>query len=372
MSMQAEESTKDTRRRKQNSFSVLVTRFGVWFMIGVLVIMGTIISRSFLTPGNILNILNASSYLGIVAAGLAFVLFAGQFGDMSVPMTMAISGVIAVEFMRYGMVPAFVMAVLTGVLIGCINGLVIGRFGVNTIIWTLSMNFILEGLVRWSYKGTQIYPDMANEATYKSGFFLPLLYKLNPNILNIDLAPKAAAFNSLATTYPLQIRLGSGDSLKFPLVLFVMIAVMVFCYILMAKTKFGNELKVIGSSVEVGRMSAINTPKVIMGAFITSSVCASISGVFLTSLNQVGAFYIGQGYDFQCVTAIILGGMSLAGGRGSILGVFGGVFTLGLISNILTLLGIGTFTQKMITGAIFVVIVAVNAGNLRKLGRDYA
>jgi len=66
----------------------------------------------------------------------------------------------------------------------------------------------------------------------------------------------------------------------------------------------------------------------------------------MTSLNQVGAFYIGQGYDFQAVTAIILGGMSLAGGRGSMVGVFGGVFTLGLISNIMTLIGIGTFTQK--------------------------
>ena len=92
----------------------------------------------------------------------------------------------------------------------------------------------------------------------------------------------------------------------------------------------------------------------------------------MTSLNQVGAFYIGQGYDFQAVTAIILGGMSLAGGRGSMVGVFGGVFTLGLISNILTLIGIGTFTQKMITGFIFIVVVAVNARSLRKLGRDYA
>ena len=98
---------------------------------------------------------------------------------------------------------------------------------------------------------------------------------------------------------------------------------------------------------------------------------AAIAGIFMTSLNQVGAFYIGQGYDFLAVTAIILGGMSLAGGRGNMLGVFGGVFTLGLISNILTLLGVGTFTQKMITGIIFIMVVAVNARSLRKLGRDY-
>jgi ribose/xylose/arabinose/galactoside ABC-type transport system permease subunit len=363
---------QDSRKRKQNSFSVLVTRFGVWFMILVLVILGTAVSRGFLTVGNILNILNASSYLGIVAAGLSFVLFAGQYGEMSVPMTMAISGVIAVEFMRFGMFWAFLAAILTGIVIGIINGFVVGRLHVNTIIWTLSMNFILEGLVRWSYHGTQIYPDMANADTYKSGFFMPLMYKINPDIVNFDLTKRAADFDSLATTYPVQIKLASGESLNFPLVLFVMLAVMIVCYILMSKTKFGNQLKVVGSSLTVARMSGINTPRIIMTAFITCSICASISGVFLTSLNQVGAFYIGQGYDFQCVTAIILGGMSLAGGRGNMIGVFGGVFTLGLISNILTLIGIGTFTQKMITGVIFVIVVAVNARNLRKLGRDYA
>ncbi len=160
--------------------------------------------------------------------------------------------------------------------------------------------------------------------------------------------------------------------LRVSLVLVVMVVVMIAAYFLMSRTSFGNKLKVIGSNFEVAKLSGIKTSKILMFAFITCSVCAAISGVFLTSLNRVGAFYIGQGYDFRCVTAIILGGMSLAGGRGSILGVFGGVFMLGLIGNILTLLGVGTFTQDMITGVIFIVVVAVNAVSLRKLGRDYA
>ncbi len=341
-------------------------------MILGLCIVGMLVSQNFFKPSNILNILNASAYLGIVAAGLSFVLFAGQYGEMSTPMTMAISGVIAVEFMRFNMFWAFFAAICTGILIGCLNGYVVGKLRVNTIIWTLSMNFILEGLVRWSYQGTQIYPDTATLESYKTGFFMPLIAALHPDVMSIDLPAKAADFNFLAECYPLQINMGDGSVLKFPLVLFVMIAVMIVCYFIMSKTKFGNQLKIVGSSYSVAKLSGINTSKVIMGAFITCSICASISGVFLTSLNKVGAFYIGQGYDFQCVTAIILGGMSLAGGRGSIVGVFGGVLTLGLISNILTLMGIGTFTQKMITGVIFVLVVAVNARNLRKLGRDYA
>ena len=188
------------------------------------------------------------------------------------------------------------------------------------------------------------------------------MFKLDKNILNIDLVKRAEAFNGLATTYPLGV----------PLVLYVMIGAMIIGYIIQSKTSFGNRLKIVGSSYEAGKMSGINTTKTVMLGFILSSVFASIAGIFMTSLNQVGAFYIGQGYDFLAVTAIILGGMSLAGGRGSMVGVFGGVFTLGLISNIMTLIGIGTFTQKMITGVIFITVVAVNARSLRKLGFDYA
>lgn len=331
-------------------------------MIIVLMLIGMTVSGNFLTVRNLLNILNSMAFLGIVATGLSFVIYTGQFGELSTPMTMAIAGVIAVEFMRYGLVWAFASAIATGVVIGLINGFVVGKLRVNAIIWTLSMNFILEGLVRWSYQGTQIYPDMATAETYKTGFFLPLMAKLDPNILKIDLSARASAFNGLAKTYIFGI----------PLVLYVMVAVMVVCYILMSKTKFGKTLKIVGANYNVAKMSGINVTRIIQSSFVTCSVCAAISGVFLTSLNQVGAFYVGQGYDFISVTAIILGGMSLAGGRGSIVGVFGGVFTLGLISNILTLIGVGTFTQKMITGVIFVVIVAVNARSLRKLGRDYA
>ncbi len=352
----------DIRKTGHNRITVLMNQFGVFFMIVILAIAGIIISPNFLSGSNLLNILNAVSYLGIVATGISFVIFCGQYGDLSVPMTMATTGVICVEFMRYGLWYGIIAALLAGVVIGVINGFVIGKLRVNAIIWTLAMNFILEGLVRWSYKGTQIYPDMATAKTYTTGFFLPLMAKLDPNIMELDLVSRAASFNSLATTYPLGI----------PLILYVMFAAMIVGYIIMSKTTFGNQLKVVGSSYEVGRMSGIHATRTVLFAFVLSSLFAAIAGVFMTSLNQVGAFYVGQGYDFQAVTAIILGGMSLSGGRGSMIGVFGGVFTIGLISNILTLLGVGTFTQKMITGAIFITVVAIQARSLRKLGRDYA
>ena len=230
---------EDSRKTKQNAFTVFVTRFGVFFMIAVLAVMGMMVSPNFMSWKNLLNILNAVSYLGIVAAGISFVIYAGQYGDLSAPMTIAISGVMCVEFMRYGLIYGIIAALVTGVVIGLINGFLVGKFRTNAIIWTLAMNFILEGLVRWSYKGTQIYPDMATAETYKTGFFLPLMTKLDPNILNIDLKSKAAAFNGLAATYPFGL----------PLVLYVMFAVLIVGLIVMSRTTFGNQLKVVGLSL---------------------------------------------------------------------------------------------------------------------------
>ena len=347
----------------RKTLSSIASRYGVFLIMALLFVVGGFASPNFFSVANFLNILSAVSILGIVAAGAAFVIYCGKYGDMSIPMTMAISGVIAVELMRYGLVPAIIGALAVGCLIGVFNGIVIGKLKVNAIIWTLAMNFIIEGLIRWSYGGAQLYPDLATADTYKTGFLLPLMFKLDKNVLNIDLIPKADAFNSLAQTYFWG---------RIPLMLIVMICVIAACFFILTKTSYGNKLKVVGSNYDVGNMSGIRATSVVMGAFMISSICAALAGIFITSMNKVGAYYVGLGYDFQAITAIILGGMSLAGGRGNHLGVFGGVFTMGLISNILTLFGVGTFTQKIITGAIFIVVVAINASSLRKLGRDDA
>jgi ribose/xylose/arabinose/galactoside ABC-type transport system permease subunit len=345
------------------SFNTIANKFGVFLMIAVLLVIGAFASPKFFSGANWLNILSAVSILGMVAVGVSFVIYCGKYGDMSVPMVMALSGVISVEFMRYGILPAFIGAVVVGAFIGIINGIVIGKLKVNAIIWTLAMNFILEGLIRWSYHGTQIYPDMATAETYKTGFLLPLMSKLDPNIMNIDLTMRAEKFNALAQTY-----FAGG----IPLMLIVMIAIMIVGYMVQSRSSYGNKLKIVGSNYDVGDKSGIRATSVVMLAFMISSICASFAGVFITSVNKVGAFYVGAGYDFQAVTAIILGGMSLSGGRGNIIGVAGGVVMLGLITNILNLFGVGTFTQKMISGAIFIVVVAVNANSLRKLGKDDA
>ena len=99
-------------------------------------------------------------------------------------------------------------------------------------------------------------------------------------------------------------------------------------------------------------------------SFVLAAFTATIAGLAVTSLSRVGAWYNGAGYDFKAVTAIVIGGMTLAGGRGTILGVLGGSLIIGILNNIMTLIGIGTFSQDMIRGAIFIIVVGINAMSL--------
>jgi len=145
----------------------------------------------------------------------------------------------------------------------------------------------------------------------------------------------------------------------------------VFHFVL-SRTKFGVQLKMTGAARKAAKFSGINVERVIGTAFVICALMATLGGLAVTSLSRVGAWYNGAGYDFRAVTAIVIGGMTLAGGRGTIIGVLGGVLIIGLMNNIMTLLGIGTFSQDMIRGAIFIIVVGINAKSLRSLGRDDA
>lgn len=331
-------TVSDKRSIGSSRTSEVISRSGVYFILAVLIIIGTVVNTKFFSGDNFLNIIQAGAFLGILCAGMAFVTFSGNFVDMSAPITIAIAGIVAVDTLTLGIVPAIMLGMGTAVLIGVINGLVIGKFKANPIIWTLSMNFMLDGLIRWIYSNKQIYPDTVASA--------------NPQV--------AEMFINISRT----------SIFGVPLAVFVMILLIIIAQFILTKTKFGQQLKVIGSNSDVAKYSGINVTGNIMRAYILTALAAGVAGIFITSFGKVGAYYNGQGYDFQAATAIVIGGMTLAGGRGNMIGVLGGVFTVKMLSNILTFIGIGTFVQNIIIGAIFILIVYLNSRTLRKLGRD--
>jgi len=336
----AKNVSKDVRKIEQSKGIKALNKFGVYAMIVVFIIIGIFVSDKFLSVDNILSIIGAVSLLGIVSLGVSFITYSGHYCDMSVPATMAFSGIIAVQLLPHGIFASIIGALASGILVGVINGLMVGKLKANPIIWTLAMQFVMAGLLRWFYSGNQIYPDVI----------------AGNNMQAVE------AFYSLSRTYIFG---------RVPLIVVVMIAIALICQFILSKTQYGRQLKLVGSSLKAAKFSGVNTSKVICIAFVIASLLGAVGGVFLSSFSKVGAYYMGEGYDFNTVTAVVLGGMTLFGGRGNMAGVVGGVITIGLISNIMTFIGMNTFSQYFVKGLIFVLIVWLNSYSLRKLGRDY-
>ncbi|MCP4643055.1 MAG: ABC transporter permease [bacterium] len=310
---------------------------GVYAVAVALVILGAFVSPEFLTVDNFLSILSAVALLGIAACGMAFVTYSGNMADLSLPSIMAFSGIIAVAALPLGLLPALALGMLAGLAIGAMNGLVVGKLNANPILWTLAVAFFMEGFMRFTWSNNQIYPD-------------------------IEPGTPGAAFIRI-------FRMGIGP---VPLVVIVMLALFVLAHFVMTRTRFGRESQLVGSSRPTARTSGIRVSRVVFFNFLVAAFAASVAGIFITSMNKLGVFYLGRGYDFRAVTAVVIGGVMLSGGRGHMPGVFGGVLVIGLLTNIMQFIGIRAFQQNIVTGMVFIAVVGLQQLQLRAKGKDYA
>jgi ribose/xylose/arabinose/galactoside ABC-type transport system permease subunit len=312
-------------------------RLGIYVVAALLAAVGSFVSDDFLSVDNLMNILNAVALLGIVASGMAFITYSGNLADLSVPASMAFSGIIAVAALPLGLIPALILGILAGMAIGMLNGIVVGRFNANPILWTLAVAFFMEGFMRFTWSNNQIYPD-------------------------VEPGTAGAEFIQI-------FRLQAGG---VPIAVLVMLGMFLIGHFVMKRTRFGIETKLVGSARDAARTTGINVRRVIFLDFVVAAFAASIAGIFITSMNKLGVFYLGKGYDFKAITAIVIGGVMLSGGKGGMTGVLGGVLVIGLLGNIMTFMGINTFQQNIVTGLIVILVGGTNQLQLRKRGKDYA
>jgi ribose/xylose/arabinose/galactoside ABC-type transport system permease subunit len=330
------------RRAAGNRLYEILGALGAYVLVAVLFGLGCLISGEFLTAQNLRNTLQAVTLLGIVAVGVAFITYSQHYVDLSIPGIMALSGIVAVSLLPYGIAASLGGGLAAGLAVGLINGCVIGYLRLNPIIWTLAMMSVLSGVIRKAYAGKQVYPD-----------------------------PATAAGKAFLDLYHLDL----CGFLSLPVALLIVLAIVALA--LMWKTCFGAQLKLAGSSYEVARMTGVNVRRTVAAAFVISAATSAIAGILLTSFNKVGAQYIGKGYDFAAITAVVIGGMTLAGGRGNIIGVLGGVMVIALMNNVMSLVRVGDFTisefhKAIVQGVVFILVVGASSYSRRKSGLDDA
>ena len=332
----------DKRKVEINKFSLIFNKLGIYVVVLLLIVAGVILSGGqFFSASNIQSILEASALIGMVSAGLMFVVYSGNMNDMSIPMTMAMEGMLTVQFINLGFIPALLIGIASGALIGFINGLMIGKFRAHPIIWSWGFNLLLSGIVRVVWQGKQLYADTVAKPT--------------------EFAQRAAnTFYAISRTY-----LTSFISLMAV----VMIVMFVIAWFIHSKTNFGQKLKIIGTNYDVAKFSGINCTKVLITAYMICGVCAATGGIFFSALRKTSSYENGMGYDFSCLTTVLLGGVQLCGGKGSVIGAFGGVLAYSILNNILSWIGLDTYSKYLVQGIVFLFIVWLNTYSNRKLGK---
>jgi ribose transport system permease protein len=297
----------------------------------VLLVLGIVFalqSPYFLTSNNFLNILTNASVIGIIAAPATLLLVAGQF-DLSVGSGAAFVGVVmAWGAARYGIPEAILLCVVAGIGIGVLNGFFVTVLGINALITTLGMLAILRGL------GEVI----ANGQTL-----------LLPN------------FSSFGTGRPF---------LSIPVPVLIFIGVMIVMALLMRFTVFGRSMYAIGANPIAARLAGIRTRTAIFAGFVLSGVAIFVGGLILVSQLGAASPQAATGLELSVVTAVILGGASLAGGRGTILGTLLGILILTTLNNGLTLLNVNSFWQDVARGGLLLAAVAFDQLRLRLVSRN--
>lgn len=329
MSVQAVSTAKPVERSSERS------RFSEWasaFVAGgftmypvllVLVIVGSIIAPRFATTINMINILDQVSVLGLTTIGLTFVVLIGRL-DLS------LEGIVgfAPMFAAVCLVPAaaggfgiempgwtgLLIALGTAGVIGIFNGFMVVRVGLNPFISTLGLLVLLRGGILIVSSGRSIYSP------------------------------------GKALTY-----LGSASFLGIPISVYVFVLVAIVVGLIFQYHRYGRALYAVGGNEEAARAAGINVDKVIWSAFVFAALLAGLAGVLMTGRLDSAVTTQGQGIIFSAFAAAVIGGVSLGGGRGTIVGVVSGVLLIGVINNLLTLAQVPSFYVQASTGAVIVI-----------------
>ncbi|MGI9449602.1 MAG: ABC transporter permease [Geminicoccaceae bacterium] len=286
----------------------------------------TLHDRGFVDPQNLLNIFRQSAIIAVMAVAMTLVLSSGEI-DLSVGAVAGLASVTtALAISSGGILFGIAVGLLTGVAVGIINGVLSTRFAIPTFLTTLAMMGIAKGAAMW-VSDTAAIPVLHQGY---AGFF------------------------------------GGGTLFGVPSLLLWMLAFGAAGHIVLRRTKFGRQVLAVGGNATAARYSGIFTDRIKMGVLLISSVTAAIAGMLYAGRLQSGRFQLGEGDELSVIAAAVLGGTSLFGGRGTVIGSIIGALMIGVINNGLILMGLEYSQQLIARGGIIILAVAISQAGKRQ------
>lgn len=290
------------------AFVVILIFFGI-----------TLSSQGFLTPTNLLNIVRQTTMITFMAVAMTFVIATGEI-DLSIGSTTAFAALIAALGLQSGLgfFGGAILGILAGVVIGVVNGFLTTKIKIPSFLVTLGMMQLLRGVDMWI---TQTNPVPILNTTFNNVF-------------------------------------GGGNLGPIPSLLIWSILALIIGHFTLKKTPFGRQVLATGGNELSAKYSGVNTVRIKFTVLVLTSVAAGIAGMLYSGMMQSARYSFGQGDELSAIAAVILGGTSLFGGNGSIIGTVIGSLLIGTINNGLIIMGLDVSQQMVISGAIIILAVA--------------
>lgn len=269
-------------------------------------------SPVFFTTTNLLNILRQVSIIGVIAVGMTFVILSAGI-DLSVGSIVGLVGVVALSFQAHGTIAVIMVALGVGATMGLLNGVLITKGKVTPFIATLGTMIMIRGLALWYTSGHPIFG-----------------------------------------TNPFFAQIGQGSLGLLPIPTLIFLGTVIVGHLLYSRSVFGRYVVAIGGAPNVAYLSGINISRYKNVVYVLSGVLSAVAGIIVCARMNTASPNSGQFYELDAIACVIIGGTNLFGGEGSVIGTLFGVLILGIINNILNLLGISPFARYVVKGLIIV------------------
>ena len=321
---------------------LLLLRGRTLVVLVLLIILFGTMSQEYLSSGNLIVMTKHVAINAILAIGVTFVILTGGI-DLSVGSIAGLSSMIVGGLLFAGLAlpgggvlylsvgAVIIVGILVGGAVGWVNGILITKFRVAPFIATLGMLYVARGAAQLRSNGGT-FPNLAgSEAHGNQGF----------HVIGVD------------------------TWFGIPVAVWIMVAVAVLAIIVTTRTPFGRRVYAVGGNDRAAVLAGIRVPRVTIAVYVISGACAALAGMLLTS--ELGAAYpdTATTYELNAIAAAVLGGTALSGGRGTIVGTVMGAFVIGFLADGLVLVGVSTFWQSVVKGAVIILAIVLEQAQQR-------
>lgn len=302
---------------------------GIFWVLVILIVIMSFVNKAFLTPINLLNVAKQTSITAIIGVGMTFVLITGGI-DLSVGSVMALAGTLAastaVADKGIPLIVTLIVGMGIGSFCGLLNGIGVAYVGFPPFIMTLGMMTIARG----------------SAMVYTNG---------------IPIFGLSSTFNGIT----------SGKLFGIPYLVYYMIVVFILGFIILNKTVFGRRIYAIGGNQEAARLSGVSVSKITVLVYVISGFLAGLAGILICSRITSGNATVAEGYEMNAISSAVIGGVSMSGGAGSVIGTIIGALILTIIQNSFDIMGVNSFYQDVIKGIIILLAVFLDIRGKKKV-----